>query len=489
MTGTAVNDAPVLVNNTLTITEGGSVILSGGEISATDVDNVSANLTFTVSGVSGGQFELLSSPGVAITSFTQGQVSAGAIRFVHDGGEAAPGYDVTVSDGSLSDGPAAATITFTNVNDAPALVNNQLIIIQGNSVVFTSANLSASDPDNDENNLAFSISAVTGGQFELVASPGFAVTSFTQAQVLGSAVRFVHNGGLAAPSYAVSVSDGILSAGPTQAMVTFIALDGVGEPVAVPLPLPPPTIAPPPLEPPAETISEPPLATAISTNESNSTGVGGGDESLSSEPELVQNEFQPVVNTSDALDGSGSTAAPARVIYQPPNAIREGISTRSEATVITSSAELEEAATGRLSSGDLSSIIDVSGFVQGLNKLRDAGQKETHLEQIVIGSTLTATTGFSIGYVLWLLRGEVLLTSLLASLPAWRLIDPLPVLSFLNKNANEDEDEDDDSIEAAVQQSGESPRSKPAPKPQGGPSSVKWRFVTAPAGSMPEKSL
>jgi hypothetical protein len=58
---------------------------------------------------------------VAITTFTQQQVTDGAIQFVHDGGEIAPTYSVTVSDGALTDGPLAATITFTNVNDAPTI--------------------------------------------------------------------------------------------------------------------------------------------------------------------------------------------------------------------------------------------------------------------------------------------------------------------------------------------------------------------------------
>lgn len=107
----------------LTISEGGIIVLSSSEISATDVDDASASLTFTVSLVSGGQFELVVSPGVEITSFTQAQVTSGAVRFVHDGGEAPPSYDVTVSDGSLSDGPDAAAISFTNVNDAPMATN------------------------------------------------------------------------------------------------------------------------------------------------------------------------------------------------------------------------------------------------------------------------------------------------------------------------------------------------------------------------------
>src|SRR6185503_3188479 len=342
-----------------TITEGGGVVLSSSEISASDTDNATGSLTFAASGVAGGQFELLSNPGVAISSFTQAQVTLGAVLFVHDGGELAPRYDISVSDGSSSDGPAAATITFTNVNDAPVLVNNRLIITEGTSVVLTSANLSAIDTDNDENNLQFSISAVSGGRFELITNPGFAVSSFTQVQVLGGTVRFVHIGGSTAPRYAVSVSDGVLSAGPTPATVTFIRLD-TGEPVLAPLPLPPETSAPPPTEPP--TITEPLAIIPTPKDGSGSTGVGGGDKPPSSEPEPVQNEFQPAVNTSDPLDGSGSAGAP-KVFYQPPNAIRDGISTRSEAPVTTPNSELKEAAIGRLSSGDLSSVIESSGFV------------------------------------------------------------------------------------------------------------------------------
>ena len=37
----------------------------------------------------------------------------------------------------------------------------------------------------------------------------------------------------------------------------------------------------------------------------------------------------------------------------------------------------------------------------------------------------------SVGYILYLLRGEFLLSGLLSSLPAWRMVDPLPMLSQL----------------------------------------------------------
>jgi len=118
---TAVNDRPTFTSNSLSILEGGTVTLSAAELAATDVDSPDADLAFTVSAVSGGQFELASAPQIAVTSFLQSQITAGDVRFVHDGGELAPAYDVSVSDGALVEGPAAAAISFTNVNDAPLI--------------------------------------------------------------------------------------------------------------------------------------------------------------------------------------------------------------------------------------------------------------------------------------------------------------------------------------------------------------------------------
>ena len=42
----AVNDAPVLGNNTLSIAQGGPVVLSSANLSAADVDNAAAALVF-----------------------------------------------------------------------------------------------------------------------------------------------------------------------------------------------------------------------------------------------------------------------------------------------------------------------------------------------------------------------------------------------------------------------------------------------------------
>ena len=50
-------------------------------------------------------------------------------------------------------------------------------------------------------------------------------------------------------------------------------------------------------------------------------------------------------------------------------------------------------------------------------------------QQTVLASSIALTSGLSIGYVVWLIRGGILVSSMLSALPAWQLIDPLPVLA------------------------------------------------------------
>ena len=47
----------------------------------------------------------------------------------------------------------------------------------------------------------------------------------------------------------------------------------------------------------------------------------------------------------------------------------------------------------------------------------------------VVASSIALTTGLSVGYVIWLVRGGALLGSMLSAMPAWQMIDPLPVLT------------------------------------------------------------
>src|SRR5690606_38929920 len=90
-------------------------------LKANDLDSVASTLQFTVTtGPTHGRLENSDSPGVAITTFTQGNIDSGKIRYVHD-------HTDTTSDSfifKISDGVNELTgqtfnISVTQVYDDP----------------------------------------------------------------------------------------------------------------------------------------------------------------------------------------------------------------------------------------------------------------------------------------------------------------------------------------------------------------------------------
>ena len=111
---------PVVHDATLAVSEGGVVLLTAANINVTDLDD--SSFTFTVSNVTHGKFQVLGGQGwIDSTSFTSADLTAGHVRFVHDGGEAAPTFSIQASDGEMLSNVKAGSIAFTNVNDAPTL--------------------------------------------------------------------------------------------------------------------------------------------------------------------------------------------------------------------------------------------------------------------------------------------------------------------------------------------------------------------------------
>lgn len=231
---TPVNDQPAFANNTLTISEGGTVILSQENLSTTDEESGPEALTYTINQVARGQFALVdlaagTTKALALGgTFTQAQVNAGAVQFTHDGSELAPTYTLTVQDSGIN-GSGVLTVTrdvtippggFIPVNDAPKLVANTLTLLEGETVTLTSQNLKATDVDNPAESLIFTITGVTGGRFERVgatgqvevlangANPATPPVDFTQNEILLGRIRFVHDPATdTPPTYQVQVRD------------------------------------------------------------------------------------------------------------------------------------------------------------------------------------------------------------------------------------------------------------------------------------------
>jgi hypothetical protein len=68
-------------------------------------------------------------------------------------------------------------------------------------------------------------------------------------------------------------------------------------------------------------------------------------------------------------------------------------------------------------------------WTRELDHVRNAVEATRQSESKVVASATVVSSTASVGYVLWLLRGGLLVASLMSSLPAWSSFDPLPILA------------------------------------------------------------
>jgi hypothetical protein len=83
----------------------------------------------------------------------------------------------------------------------------------------------------------------------------------------------------------------------------------------------------------------------------------------------------------------------------------------------------------------------------------DQQVKQQHdVEQLTTETVSIASGSLAVGYVLWIIRGGYLLSSLLSTMPAWRFVDPLPILNYMEEEGGTDGD-DDESLEELLKKS------------------------------------
>lgn len=224
--------APALENNALAVADGGTVVLGAANLSASDADSDPEDLVFTVSEVAGGRFELVANPGVAITSFTQAQVNAGAVQFVDDDDGQAPAYNVSVSDGGSATPPAAGSVTLVDANTAPDAVDDDVATGE-DSLFYGDAfadNGAGADSDADGDNIMVTEvegSTALGSLIEL--SSGATVRMFSNGTFeysAGDAFDSLGEGESATDTFTYTVSDG--NGGTDTATVT-VTVNGVND--------------------------------------------------------------------------------------------------------------------------------------------------------------------------------------------------------------------------------------------------------------------
>ncbi len=96
----------------ISVKRGKSVVITTEDITAVDPDDTPDHLTYTVSNRMGGYVALTSDKGTAVEHFTQADIEAGRVLFVHDGSAGSKAsFDVSVSDDSGGSSGRAQTVS------------------------------------------------------------------------------------------------------------------------------------------------------------------------------------------------------------------------------------------------------------------------------------------------------------------------------------------------------------------------------------------
>jgi Ca2+-binding RTX toxin-like protein len=205
-----INNPPVITAASLTVSEGGTVLVAPADIGVTDPD--SSSFTFKVTNVSNGTFQTTTDGinWVNATTFTTADLTASHVRFVHDGGEAAPTFSIQANDGAAFNNLSNVfdgSVAFTNVNDAPQIFAS-LVLVQGGTALLTPASIGVIDPDSSS--FTFTASNVSHGTFQTTTDGVTWVdtTTFTSADVNAGHVRFAQDGSLVAPTFSIQADDG-----------------------------------------------------------------------------------------------------------------------------------------------------------------------------------------------------------------------------------------------------------------------------------------
>ncbi len=205
---------PTIVTNQLSVNQGQKVLFTSASLNVTE-DYLPSQVTFTVTGLQHGQFQL-APLNTSITQFTGQQLLNQQVLFVQDGSSSAPNYQVSVRDPYFNLPSISTNVTFYR---KPAVLNNRVSINQGQMLLMTSNFLSITD-DYLSNQVNLTISNLQHGQFQL-APLNLSVTQFSAQQLLNNQVFFIQDNTSNTPSYQVGVSDPYFNLPPASATVTF----------------------------------------------------------------------------------------------------------------------------------------------------------------------------------------------------------------------------------------------------------------------------
>ncbi|XP_076321017.1 FRAS1-related extracellular matrix protein 2-like [Tachypleus tridentatus] len=209
------------INDGLEISKGEGKLVTNRLLKAEDIDTDDSNIIFVIrQPPRHGDFLLLDPvfrlPSLNLTkgtNFTQGDIDEELIMYVHTGREGVRDlvkFDVT--DGRNSYVDRYFWISVEGVDQIyPDVINKGVELPEGGRVTLTTDVLSTSDLNSEDEYLTFIITRdPTRGHLESTDNPGIPVTSFTQMELAGNKIYYVHTDGeeTKMDSFEFEVTDG-----------------------------------------------------------------------------------------------------------------------------------------------------------------------------------------------------------------------------------------------------------------------------------------
>ncbi|MCP4340448.1 MAG: DUF4347 domain-containing protein [Desulfobulbaceae bacterium] len=429
------NEQVLALNTGGTVAEGSTGnTITAAMLTTTDADNTADQLVYTLNtSPFNGTLFLSGSALVGTDTFTQDDIDTGRVSYDHDGSETmADSFSFSVDDGMGSASSGIFSFTVTAVNDAP-LVADDSINTDAESVYIGMLPI-ASDIEGDT--LTYSVESQASNGTAVVNGDG----SFSYNPSAGWS-------GADSFTYIVTDSGGEVSSATVNVMVNppinvepeniivdeeYIKPAGSDDSTAE-------TTAPPVVNPVTpEKDNEKPTEDIADTSEGGSTTLDTG----------ILFSGETMANVS--VDVAHAVANGGETISANHGRMRQDINNRPSSTSLLLEKYLDQI---RFNS-DIEYATAFEQLREALDDFKQEAESDTQYYKTVVGSAIAVSTGLSVGYVAWLIRGGMLLSSVLFSMPAWQIADPLPLLAHRGDEENEEDEETLETIISAGSSSG-----------------------------------
>jgi hypothetical protein len=351
------------------------------------------------------------------------------------------------------------TVAVNAVNDAPSLTNSGgASAPQDGSIVIDGSMLKVTDVDNAPDDIIFTLTAAPrDGTLSLGTVVLGAGDTFSQQDI--NAGRLTFAAGAVDDGFEFTVSDGAGGVvGQTGFDIDVIAPVIPSTPYSSPEA---PTVS---TDPPAASDPET-QADEMEPDDDEQPVVPTTTMRFETTPDLSGRHAPTEAPNDETEPGPTTGSISLEAETRQRSTRRAAVPEARGAPVVEDAAEVvavpEAAPAQPAPQADLDFVASAGKLWDDLNRMDQRLTSSSGPQLYVAGAATFVVAGLSAGYVVSLLRGTYLLGTLLSSMPAWQMVDPLPILdSFdggVGGSGRSEDVTDDESLASMIESRGEQP--------------------------------